>query len=42
MVEGGGLWQGRKENPHRKRRPRREQFGEMLQIDGSDHAMVWR
>jgi transposase len=38
-LKGSGLWQARRRgNPHRKRRIRRERFGEMLQIDGSDHA----
>jgi transposase len=37
-LKGAGLWKGKwKQNPHRQRRPRRERFGEMLQIDGSDH-----
>jgi transposase len=37
-LKAAGLWKGKwKLNPHRKRRPRRERFGEMLQIDGSDH-----
>jgi hypothetical protein len=34
-----GLWVcGAKERIHRSKRKRREMFGEMLQIDGSDHA----
>jgi hypothetical protein len=34
-----GLWTvGVKERIHRSKRKRREMFGEMLQIDGSDHA----
>lgn len=34
-----GLWKRkRKRNGYRKRRDRRERFGELLQIDGSDHA----
>jgi hypothetical protein len=34
-----GMWRvGAKERVHRTKRPRRERFGEMLQIDGSDHA----
>jgi hypothetical protein len=38
-LKAAGIWQGRRRgNPHRKRRIRRERFGEMLQIDGSDHA----
>lgn len=38
-LKAAGLWQARRQgNPHRKRRIRRERFGEMLQIDGSDHA----
>src|SRR5690606_4590231 len=37
-LKAAGLWKGKWTlNPHRKRRPRRERFGEMLQIDGSDH-----
>ncbi len=33
-----GLWRvGAKERIHRSKRKRRERFGEMLQIDGSDH-----
>jgi hypothetical protein len=37
MAEG--LWVcGAKERIHRSKRKRREMFGEMLQIDGSDHA----
>ena len=35
---GAGLWRvGQKERVHRTRRERRRHFGEMLQIDGSDH-----
>jgi transposase len=34
-----GLWQcGAKERVHRRQRKRRERFGELLQIDGSDHC----
>lgn len=37
-LKEAGLWKGKwKQKPHRKRRARRERFGEMLQIDGSDH-----
>jgi transposase len=33
-----GDWQGRtRHRTHRRRRPRRERFGQMLQIDASDH-----
>jgi hypothetical protein len=33
------LWPGRtKERLHRRRRPRRERFGELVQFDGSHHA----
>jgi hypothetical protein len=33
-----GLWRvGEKQRVHRKRRRRRERFGELLQLDGSDH-----
>ncbi len=36
---GDNQWQvGRKGRIHRKKRKRRDHFGEMLQIDGSDHA----
>ena len=35
----GSLWRvGQKERIHRTKRKRRERFGDMLQIDGSDHA----
>ena len=34
-----GLWRrSRKRGPHRTRRERRARFGELLQLDGSDHA----
>jgi transposase len=34
-----GLWQrARKRSPYRKRRERKKQFGELLQLDGSFHA----
>jgi len=37
LIEAG-LWRvGHKERVHRRRRPRRERFGELVQIDGSDH-----
>jgi hypothetical protein len=37
-LMGKGLWQcGAKERVHRTQRKRRQCFGEMLQIDGSDH-----
>lgn len=33
-----GLWQVRRRRPrHRRWRPRRERFGELVQLDGSDH-----
>lgn len=32
-----GLWQRRRRKPHRLRRPRKEHFGEMSQMDGSYH-----
>jgi len=36
---GDNQWRvGRKGRIHRTKRPRREHFGEMLQIDGSEHA----
>jgi transposase-like protein len=35
---GANLWQvGRKQRTHRARRTRRARFGQMLQLDGSDH-----
>jgi len=35
------LWRvGEKERVHRRKRKRRERFGDMLQIDGSDHAWL--
>jgi transposase len=35
------LWLGRQvERTHRRRRPRRERFGELVQMDGSDHAWL--
>ncbi len=35
---GDNQWRvGRKERVHRMKRPRRERFGELLQIDGSEH-----
>lgn len=38
-MKAEGLWAGRrKERKHRRRRKRRERPGQMLQIDGSDHA----
>lgn len=37
LIEGG-LWQGRrKRSSHRQWRPRKECFGEMVQMDGSHH-----
>jgi transposase len=34
-----GLWQrSRKRGPHRQRRPPKEHFGELVQLDGSHHA----
>lgn len=34
----GGLWQRRRQRKlHRRRRPRREQLGELVQLDGSHH-----
>ena len=39
LLIAGNLWRvGAKGRVHRSKRPRRECFGEMLQIDGSDHA----
>jgi hypothetical protein len=41
MLEAG-LWsrtRGRKRS-HRQRRPRREHFGELVQLDGSFHAWL--
>ena len=38
---GDNQWRvGRKERIHRQKRPRRQRFGEMLQIDGSEHAWL--
>lgn len=38
-LKAARLWQGlRKAREHRKRRQRRERFGELAQIDGSEHA----
>jgi len=35
----GGLWlRRRKRGPHRQRRPSKEHFGELVQLDGSHHA----
>ena len=37
-LKSAGLWEARRRRlAHRKQRPRRERFGDMLQIDGSDH-----
>jgi transposase len=37
-LKSAGLWAARRQRlTHRKQRPRRQRFGEMLQIDGSDH-----
>ena len=38
-LTGAQLWPGpRRERKHRRRRPRRAHFGELVQLDGSDHA----
>jgi transposase len=38
-LREAGLWEGRRaRRAHRKRRARRKHFGELVQIDGSDHA----
>jgi len=38
-LKAAHLWQGKhKAREHRKQRQRRERFGELVQIDGSDHA----
>ena len=38
-LRGACLWAGRTAaRRHRRRRPRREHFGELVQFDGSDHA----
>jgi hypothetical protein len=40
LIEAG-LWRlGEKERTHRKKRKRKARFGQMLQIDGSDHAWL--
>jgi transposase len=40
-LQGAGLVSGRKERgPHRKRRPRKASFGEMLHVDGSRHPWL--
>ena len=37
-LMAAGLWERRRRHkPHRRRRPRKEQFGELLQMDGSHH-----
>lgn len=37
-LSGAGLWQRqRRRKLHRRRRPRREHYGELLQMDGSHH-----
>jgi hypothetical protein len=38
LIEDGQWQCGVKERVHRRQRKRRERFGELLQIDGSDHA----
>jgi transposase len=40
LQEAGLVPRGKKRGPHRKRRPRKESFGEMLHIDGSKHAWL--
>lgn len=42
LQEAGLVKQPRKRGPHRKRRERKECFGEMLHIDGSQHAWLSR
>ncbi len=38
LLRGAGLWQRRrKRKKHRSRRERRASFGELLQVDGSEH-----
>lgn len=40
-LKEAGLWQSRRHRrAHRKRRSRRERFGELLQLDGSIHAWI--
>lgn len=37
-LKSGGLWSAkRRRKPHRRRRPRKEHFGELVQMDGSIH-----
>ena len=37
-LRSAGLWtRRRRHKPHRRRRPRKEQFGELVQMDGSVH-----
>jgi len=40
-MQAAGLWRRRrKRSPHRKRRERKAHFGELLQLDGSQHAWL--
>ena len=40
-LRAAGLWGGaRRRKPHRQRRPRREHFGELVQLDGSFHLWL--
>lgn len=40
-MQAAGLWQRRRKRaPQRKRRPPKEHFGELLQLDGSHHAWL--
>jgi transposase len=42
-LQGAGLWQTRRRRSrHRRWRPRKEHFGEMLQLDGSEHDWFGR
>ena len=38
LLSAGLIERRRKHGPHRLRRPRRERFGELVQLDGSHHA----
>lgn len=40
LQEAGHIERRKSKAPHRRRRPRREQVGELLHIDGSDHAWL--
>ncbi len=40
LQEAGLVPKRKKRGPHRRRRPRKESFGEMLHIDGSKHAWL--